>query len=273
MIELKNSGLPIYLNEKNNLLALSAPLKYDAYLEKKIGQMIGLFADEQDLDLSENVYDVYRGIRYPEDEELLKKNDFRYDLTVVMAGLVNGECKKTSGHFHGYNPQRMSTYPEVYEVIQGRALYVLQKAENFEKDFEHIDMQDIILAVVEARQAIIIPPNYGHCSVNIGDGPMVFSNLAYVPCPVFYTAVQHFHGMSYYLLKNDGKVEPRLNKHYPKTPAAKFAKVKENERLGIQFGLPVYQSYKQNPSAFDFLGNPDPYIDEIMSMLVYKENL
>ena len=273
MLELQNSGLPIYLNEENNILALSAPLTYDEFKEKYVEQMIGLFADEKDLDLSEKVYDVYRGIRYPEDKVYLDKNDFRYDITVVMDGLVNGECKKTSGHFHGFNPQRTNTYPEVYEVIHGRALYVLQKAEHFEHDFDNIILNDVILAVVEAGQSIIIPPNYGHCSINIGQGPMVFSNLAYIPCPVHYDAVQYFHGMSYYVSKKDGKVEIKLNEGYPHVPEAKFARVKENERLGIKFGLPVYKSYKQNPDAFDFLGNPDSYVDEILSMLIFTESL
>ena len=273
MLELKNSGLPIYLNEENNILALSAPLRYDEFKEKFVKQMIGLFADEKNLDLSEKVYDVYRGIRYPEDEDLLNKKDFRYDITIIMDGSVNGECKKTSGHFHGFNSQRTNTYPEVYEVIHGSALYVLQKGENFEHDFENIILQDVVLAVVEAGQSIIIPPNYGHCSINIGQGSMVFSNLAYVSCPVHYDAVQHYHGMSYYVVNDDNKIEAKLNDRYANVPKAKFARVKENKHLGIQFGLPVYKSYQQNPDAFDFLGNPDPYVDEILSMLDYTESL
>ena len=56
-------------------------------------------------------------------------------------------------------------------------------------------------------------------------------------------------------------------------PKAKFATVKENPHLGIQFGLPVYESYKKNPEAFEFLGKPDGFVDEIMSMLVYHDEL
>ncbi len=270
---LKNSGLPIYLEKESNKLAFTAPLQLGSYGEKIVGQMLGLLAKEENLELSTKFYDVYRAIRYPDDEERLKRNRYQYDITYVMDGLVNGECKKTSGHYHGFNPQRTNTYPEVYEVIEGTALYVLQRAKNFESDPEGIIIEDVILTVVKAGQTIIIPPNYGHCSINIGDGPMIFSNLAYIPCPVIYDSVRYYHGMSYYVFKTDGEVKAELNQRYSNVPEPKFAVVKENERLGIKFGLPIYQSYQQNPGAFEFLGNPDAYVDEIMSMLEYKENL
>lgn len=273
MEELKNSGLPLYLNEESNLIALTAPLEYDGYGTKNVGQMLGLLRDETGLDLGETFYDVYRGIRFPKDKELLDSRNFRYDITVVMDGTVNGECKKTSGHYHGYNPSHTSTYAEVYEVIRGRALYVLQRADNFDTDPENVSIDDLILAVVDAGQSIIIPPNYGHCSINIGEGPLIFSNLAYVPCPVAYDSVKHYHGMSWYVLKENGKVRLLRNPNYPDAPAPKFAAVKENPEFGIRFGHPVYREYCQNPDAFAFLGTPDPYIDEIMSMLDIKNTL
>jgi glucose-6-phosphate isomerase len=272
MQQLKNSGLQIHLQEDENKLVLDATLTCDKRIEKTVGQMIGLLADEEDLDLSERFYDVYRGIYQPEDRDLFRNYKFQYDITVVMGGLVNGECKKTSGHFHGYNPQRSHTYPEVYEVIYGNALYVLQKAEDFEADFQNMEIQDVILVNVDAGETIIIPPDYGHCSINIGNGPMIFSNLAYEPCPIHYDAIRFHHGMSYYIFNENENVTIKRNKNYSELPEPKFARIKQNRDLGIEFGKPVYQSFLENPAAFDFLGNPDPYMDEIMSMLVYRKN-
>lgn len=274
MLELKNSGLPLYIDEKNHVMALSALLKYDGFGRKTVEKMQGLLADEHDLPLDELVYDVYRGIAYPEDEELLKKNDYRYDITIIMPGQVNGECKKTSGHYHGWNPEKTNTYAEVYEVIKGTALYILQKSDNFDaEDPADVRVDDLIFATVHEGETILIPPNYGHCSVNIGDGPLVFSNLAYVPCPVHYGPVKQFHGMSFYVMVENGEVKLKANDKYVDVPKAKFATVKENPHLGIQFGLPVYESYKKNPEAFEFLGKPDGFVDEIMSMLVYHDKL
>ena len=273
MTELKNSGLKLYINDNDARLSLTAPLQYDGYGRKHVKQMIGLLRDERELNLDEDYYDVYRGIRLPEDQDLLESKKYRYDITVVMDGTVNGECKKTSGHYHGYNPQHTNTYAEVYEVIKGTALYVLQRADNFEDSPENVKIDDLILAVVKEGQTILIPPNYGHCSINIGEGPLVFSNLAYVPCPVTYDSVRHYHGMSWYVLRENGKVRVVANPHYPDAPKPKFAKVKENPKLGVQFGRPVYQAYKENPEAFNFLGDPDPYVADIMDMLDIKDTL
>ena len=178
MIELKNSGLPVYLDEATHVIAISAQLPFIGYGRKLAGEMKGLFLDEVDAKEKEPVYDVYRGLAFPQDQKLLLKFDFRYVITVVLPGDIHGECKKTSGHYHGYNPARTNTYAEIYEVIKGTALYVLQRADNFDTQPNDVKVSDIILVTVKEGQTIIVPPNYGHCSVNIGEGALVFANLA-----------------------------------------------------------------------------------------------
>ena len=275
MYELKNSGLPLYMDEKTNIAALSAVLKFGGYARKTTDKMAGLLADETDLlkQAAEPFYDVYRDIYFPEDDALLRKNNYRYDITIIMPGEINGECKKTSGHYHGWNPERTNTYAEVYEVISGTALYILQKSPNFDaEDSADVKVDDLILVTVPEGKTLLVPPNYGHCSVNIGKGPLVFSNLAYIPCPIHYDAVKYYHGMSFYAFREGGKISLKYNDHYKDVPKPKFATVKENQKMGIEWGLPVYESYRRNPNAFDFLGHPDAYIDEIMGMLEYHDS-
>lgn len=272
MEKLINSGLPLYLDEESKVMALSALLQCAEYSRKRTGEMKGLLADESNLHEEELFYDVYRGIAFPQDTALLEKYDYRYDITIIMPGQVNGECKKTSGHYHGYGSNNVSTYGEVYEVIKGTALYILQKSPDFDTAKEDISLDDVILVTVNEGQSIIIPPNYGHASINIGTGPLVFSNLAFVSCLVAYDPVRKYHGMSYYITKENGVLKPVFNENYKnlKMPKAKNAVVKENPEFGIKFGVPVYQSFVNNPEAFDFLGNPDNYVDEIMDMLVFE---
>jgi glucose-6-phosphate isomerase len=271
--ELSRSGLPLYLNGANNILALGAPLLYNGYSTKTAGQMRGLLAEERNLPEKETCYDVYRRIRFPEDEETQEEKQISYDITIVMDGEINGERRKTSGHYHGYNREHTCTYPEVYEVIKGTALYIMQRADDFDTSPQDIHISDLILTVVKEGQAVIIPPNYGHCSVNIGAGPMIFSNLAYIPCPVNYTPVKHYHGMAYYNLKEGGNIKAAPNPRYQGGPPPKFASVRENPAMGITFGKPAYESFRANPDTFDYLGKPEAYRDEIMSMLTIKETL
>lgn len=269
--ELKKSGLPLCIDESNHVMQLSALLKYQAFGRKNTESMLGLLRDETGVDLEQEFYDVYRRILFPEDEDTYTRDKFSYDITIVMPGQVNGECKKTSGHYHGWNSARTNTYGEVYEVIKGTAMYILQRADNFDTEPQNVKVEDLLIATVQEGQTIIVPPNYGHCSVNIGEGALVFSNLAYTPCPVCYDSVKYYHGMGVYILKENGKIRVEKNNHYKNVPEPKFVTVKENPQLGIKFGIPVYESYKKNPDAFRFLAEPDGYIDEIMGMLQYEK--
>ena len=60
MLELTNSGLPLYIDEENHVMALSALLKYDGFGRKAVEKMQGLLANEENLPLDEMYYDVYR---------------------------------------------------------------------------------------------------------------------------------------------------------------------------------------------------------------------
>ena len=144
---------------------------------------------------------------------------------------------------------------------------MLQRADNFENADEELDVKDVILVKVHEGQTLLVPPNYGHCSVNIGVGPMIFSNLAYVPCGIDYGPVQKRGGMPVFAKEEDGTVRFVKNEAYKNLPNIHFAVPTENAKFGIKFGKPVYQSYIETPEAFDFLGNVDPYADEIVGML------
>ncbi|MDR2976402.1 MAG: glucose-6-phosphate isomerase [Streptococcaceae bacterium] len=272
--ELKKSGLPIYQNQETGLLAMEAPLIDQSYAAKKLSQMENLFDDDSSEDKNEHIYDVYRGIEFPKDSKQLRNDNFQYDITVVKTGTVGKERKKTSGHYHSWNEMHTSTYPEVYEVISGTALYILQRADNFEdKDYENLAVEDVIVVRVHEGQTLIVPPNYAHCSVNGGDKDLVFSNLAITLCKVDYAPVKYYHGLAVYVEEDQGKLVYKTNEHYKELPKIKFAEVRENPELGITFNEAIYQSYVENPAAFDFLKNVDNYTADIMNMLVYKEKL
>ncbi|MBJ4791921.1 cytoplasmic protein, partial [Salmonella enterica subsp. enterica serovar Goldcoast] len=155
----------------------------------------------------------------------------------------------------------------------GTAAYILQKSPDFAAAPQELVVDDLIVAVVKEGQSIIVPPNYGHCSINIGDGPLVFSNLAYKPCTVHYDTVQFYHGMACYIVEENGQLCVRKNHYYPRVPRIKFATVKENPHLGITFDMPLYQRYRAAPERFHFLGHVDNYVREIMGMLQYEDDL
>lgn len=272
--ELEKSGLPIFQNSDSLKLAIEAPYTVNGFGEKSLAQMTKLFEDSSKSNPQMNIYDVYRQIIKEKDKSLFEKYQFQYDITVVHSGQIGFECKKTSGHYHGWEKNKNHSYPEVYEVISGTALFELQKSKNFDvSDPENIKIDDIILVKVSAGQSIIVPPDYGHCSINIGNGDLIFSNLAYQPCEIFYDNVQYHHGLGVYVGKNDNNLIFHKNPHYQVLPKARLATPLENKQLGIAFGCPVYQEFLSNPNHFDFLGHPDNYITQIMKMFEVEEEI
>lgn len=264
---LNSAGLPIVRETETDMLSFENGLTCGGYGRKKASQMSNLLCDYTEEFADTDVYDVYRDIVFEKDKPVFEKDQYRYDITVVLPGCIGNERKKTSGHFHCYNPEHTNTYAEVYEVLYGKALFVLQRADNFENADEELDVKDVILVKVHEGQTLLVPPNYGHCSVNIGVGPMIFSNLAYVPCGIDYGPVQKRGGMPVFAKEEDGTVRFVKNEAYKNLPNIHFAVPTENAKFGIKFGKPVYQSYIETPEAFDFLGNVDPYADEIVGML------
>lgn len=266
MKEITTSGLPIFLNEANNHLEFRDGLTCASDGGKFAGQMTGLLMKEEGLDPQEHCYDFYRDIVFESDRQLYQKYDFRYDITAIMPGTINGECKKTSGHYHGYISGQTYSYPEVYEVLHGECIYILQRVLNFDKS-EEPHIEDLIAVRVKAGQAIIIPPFYGHCSVNIGDDVLLFSNIAVVSCPLHYGPIKDKHGLAVYVTKENGEVLLVANPRYSDALNPRLVTPKDCPALGITFGKSVYKSFVENPEKFDFLLNPENYMKQMSEML------
>lgn len=266
MKEIITSGLPIYLDESSKRLVFRDGLTCASDGGKFAGQMTGLLMQEAGMDPQQHCYDFYRDICFEAHRALFQKYDFRYDITAIMPGVINGECKKTSGHYHGYISGQTYTYSEVYEVLHGECIYILQKVMNFDKD-EEPQISDLMAVRVKAGQAIIIPPFYGHCSINIGDDVLLFSNIAVVSCPLHYAPIKEKHGLAIYVAKENGMVSLVPNPHYQNAPAPRQVTPKDCPELGITFGKSVYHAFVESPKKFDFLLNPGNYMKEMDKML------
>ena len=167
MKQLHHSGLPLYLDD-DGVMVLKPPLNYLGFGRKSAGQMAVVLPEFTEAQRDEPAYDVYRGLSFAEDQERLAADQYQYDITIIMSGTIGRERKKTSGHYHGYNDTRRNTHPELYEVIKGTAAYILQKSPDFAVAPKDLLVDDLIVAVVKEGESIIVPPNYGHCSINTG---------------------------------------------------------------------------------------------------------
>src|SRR3989344_791529 len=85
--------------------------------------------------------------------KVTQENGINHSITVVPAKMLGQEFVKTKGHVH------IGPFQEIYTVIKGEALYLMQKTEG-----EHV--VDVYAVEAGPGDSIIIPVGYGHITIN-----------------------------------------------------------------------------------------------------------
>jgi glucose-6-phosphate isomerase len=248
-----NLGLEVSLD--NEKIIFPPSVIFEKKAGKNLEQMRSLMYKAGD-DVDQKLYEFYIGVFNKKDKEIIKASGLRYDIIMVYPGLVNGEYKKTSGHIHK-KPEWLKTgYPEIYEVLYGTAMFILQKSENgLVKEF--FAMQ------TEAGEKILIPPGYEHATVNIGSVPLVFTDLISVKADNEYNGIQNHGGMGYFVLDKDGVRNIIKNTAYKDVSPVDYKRPLENKALNISFENYVYDILVNDPGAFSYLDDPDEKSEEI----------
>lgn len=165
------------------------------------------------------VYWMYRDAALPEHRDACARLSARYDVTVLLPGTLGMEFIKTAGHYHPPMPGSDLTYGEVYQVLFGRAACLLQRAAAAAGDGAAAGrVVDAVLVEAEAGDLIVIPPGYGHVTVNVGRAPLAMANWV---DPVFqaeYSPYREARGAAYYLLDGAGDgaaAEPNPRYRHP----------------------------------------------------------
>jgi glucose-6-phosphate isomerase, archaeal len=195
---------------------------------------------------SDPLYFMYRDLAKSDaDWGWLHAHHLRYDLTVIPARDLCGERVKTKGHYHPKNPAGVG-YPEIYEVLEGEAHFLLQSRE----------LDDIVMVLAVAGDVVIIPPGYGHVTINPSrDVTLAMANIVSTAFESEYGEYESHHGAAYFELSSGMLVK---NPRYPAVPAVRTARPKSgngNHRIarGPLYGL------IGNAEALSFLNVPERY--------------
>lgn len=158
------------------------------------------------------VYYMYRGVKLSQVLrnkiwEGKKKGDLRYDITVIPPQMLGREFVKTMGHIHS------QSFQELYKVLKGEAIFLLQKAENKK-------VEDVFAIKAKAGDVVIVPPYYGHITINPSNKNLKVANWISKKCKNFYDRIQKNNGFCYFYTKK-GWVK---NTKYKKVPKLRFEK-------------------------------------------------
>lgn len=255
------AGFPVFLKEDGSLefgQGVTAPKPEARYLKDL--EPVLLYPHQGKADVA---YLMYRGTGLEADQKAVREASLRYDITVIFPGTVGSEYIKTFGHYHPRIPGRPWTYPEVYQVLYGRAHFLLQRG-------GEIDGQilDFAVADFEAGDILIIPPFYGHATVNPGSVPLVLANWVAREFTSIYDPIRLRKGMAYYDVEHKGQSIFMPNDSYESHPRPRLLKPCTLPDLGLVSGRSMYRAWQEG-AKLDFLTKPWLYEDLWSSLGVY----
>ena len=209
-----------------------------------IGDLSPVLLDQVNEELKKQpAYYMFRGVCRERDEDLFKMFSLRYDVTVIPPRRVGREFIKTFGHYHPA-PYGDLSYPEVYEVLHGEAHYILQREEKGE-------IIDVVLIKAKEGDKVLIPPCYGHVTINPLSEVLVMANLVSSTFKSIYKPYELRRGAAFYELV-DGSLIPNANyKGRLEIREVKPIKV----ILGAVHG-DLYTSFIKSPATYKFLNSP-----------------
>lgn len=223
MIELNNSGLSLYLDDElrlrsnNGIFILPPQIRMASELKEVL---------LDNLNEDNELYFMYRGIHRNQDKELFENFKLRYDITIIPPNKLGREFVKTLGHKHSSG--------EVYEVLNGSAIYLMQNNE------------EIISTEVESGGLMYILRDYEHVTINPSNEVLVMSNIIKSDVTSNYEDLKLKKGMSYFLIEENSEKKFIPNQNYSNI-ALKSGK--QSSFLKI----PLYLSFLTNPEYFSYL--------------------
>lgn len=218
---------------------------------RTLGDMIEFLCDRDSITMPSGtpLYYMYRDLALSRgDRALMKSSHLRYDITIIPPRMLGREYVKTAGHYHPIVPGTDLSYTELYEVLEGTAHYLLQKEEGGV-------ITDVILVEAKKGDKVIIPPNYGHVTINPSNKELKMSNLVSDRFESIYGPYKERRGAAYYELA--GGLEK--NTAYGQVPEVRRVKAKRSKELGLGRDEEIYSLVRKGIDRLDFLNTPQKH--------------
>lgn len=249
------AGLPIAAEPKSGRLRFGPELPAVEPVVRRLAELREELADPA-APGPEELYSIYRDVGLPAGRERLHSHGLRYDITVMPPLMVGREYNKTAGQYQSAAPGGEATYPVVYEVLRGTALWLIQQSAP-----PYAAVHDLAVLEVSAGEKVIIPPGYGQVTINLGPGALVISSLAARACvPVSQPYRDRRGGACYCIRDDDGEPVFVENPRYQGLPDLRMLPAMENPAAGLRDGVPLYAAAVAEPERFRYLTEPQPFL-------------
>jgi len=206
---------------------------------RRLSDMKEVLADKRWLNTAADMdmYYMYRDVGLnPTDRQKIKLVGLRYDVTIIPPNKIGKEYVKTFGHYHPKIKGHGISYPELYQVSAGRAHYLLQKRGSSG------ELEDAYSVKAAKKDIVLIPPDYGHVSINPGDSELSMSNWVCRSFDSDYGDYKRMGGAAYFILEGE-RIIP--NKRYDPLPRLREEKPSPPQIFGLKRGDSIYNLAKK----------------------------
>lgn len=205
--------------------------------------------DRNWLEAADNIelYYMYRDLFLSRsDEKRLIEQGLRYDITIIPPRMLGREYIKTAGHYHPLVPGGSITYPELYEVLEGEALYLMQKR----------DLSDILVVNASAGDKVLVPPNYGHITINRSNKTLKMANFVARNFSSLYDPIKDRAGGAYFFT-TDGWIK---NERCPEAAELRRIQAPQVANIGLSKGREMYPLLRE-PGKLEYLTRPEEHLE------------
>ncbi len=248
----KNPYAPLPITRAGTRLIFGSACTQTAYQEKTFAQHASFFSLRAAPKQKNTIlYRIYRNACKNADCSAFSRRNLRYDLTVLPAKtLADAHPTRTIGHLHRHGPHQHLPYPELYEVIEGTALFIMENKTH----------TAVRCAYLSAGEKIIIPPGDGHITVNASQTqPLVVANIfTATPDVADYSFFKDRRGPSWEPRWKSGAITMIQNPRARSGVRCQWVTPKIPSRI-IPPNEKIYAAFLKHPTAFDFLRNPEHY--------------
>lgn len=189
------------------------------------------------------------------DGDKLREQNLRYDITIIPPGMLGCEYIKTAGHYHPTAPGCAVTYPELYEVLEGEALYLLQKK----------NLEDVVAINAVAGDKVLVPPDYGHITINRSNKILKMSNFVARDFSSLYGPIKEKAGGAYFFTK-EGWIKNERSQEAADLRRIDAPSGRALSRLGLTKGKEMYPLLKEQ-GRLEYLTRPGEHLDFFEGLL------
>jgi glucose-6-phosphate isomerase len=201
------------------------------------------------------LYTIYMDFCRRADRERIVGDGLLYGGVIYAAGAMGREFVRSQGHRHTSNEHGVS-YPEVYEFWHGRGLLYMQKEVGPE-------ITDCRVMTCSPGDVAIVPPDWVHLTVNVGDEPLAFGAWCARGQGFDYEGVRRLQGTAWYFLADGSRVP---NPRFTRTVEPVRQPMRDYPEFDIVQKRPVYEQYLERPERLRFMSHPHEFMDDWASL-------